>query len=135
VVSKDSVDPNETADIYLAQIIQNFRQDSNHPDFTIISTDTKNSKLAGIPGYELLYSNKEPTSDSILLNDEVGTVIDGKAYCVTYTAAESRYPIYKPAINQMFDSLIIYLRSELKSTGQNKNIAGIPINPEDIAET
>jgi hypothetical protein len=136
VVSRDRVSPNDTVDLYLAEIVQDLKPDVNHPGFTLISTDTKDTQLAGNAGYELLYSNRDPSSDNIVLNDEIGTVIGDKVYYVTYTAAEPQYSTYKPAINQMIDSLIIYVTNGTKSTAQpTPSIAGVPIDPGDIAET
>ena len=138
VVSRDHVSPNETVDLYnyLAEVIQDLATRDDLPGFTLILTDIKNTKLAGNAGYELLYSNRDPSSDNVLLNYEIGTIIGDKIYYVTYTATESQYSTYKPIINQMVDSLIIFVSNETKSTAQPKsNIAGVAINPGDVAET
>jgi eukaryotic-like serine/threonine-protein kinase len=96
---------NETIDTYLAEDIQNYRQNPDYPNFTLISSDTKNTMFAGIPGYELLfsYANNYTTG----LSKEIGTILGDKACSVVYDSVLSQYSINEPVLNPMIDSLVI----------------------------
>jgi hypothetical protein len=90
---------------YLAEDIQNYRQNPDYPNFTLISSDTKNTMFAGIPGYELLfsYANNYTTG----LSKEIGTILGDKACSVVYDSVLSQYSINEPVLNPMIDSLVI----------------------------
>jgi len=96
---------NETLDTYLAETIQNYRQNPNFPNFTVISSDTKNTMFVGIPGYEILYTYT--SNGTIYLQKEIGAILGDKAYAVTYNSILSQYSVNEPALNPMIESLVI----------------------------
>jgi hypothetical protein len=152
-VSRDTINQNETPSVYLAEIIQTYRQDPYIPDFTLISTDTQNTQLAGLPAYQLIYTNRVLTNSSnssntgiggsnagvegIFLNQEIGTIVGNDVYYITYNAPVSKFSLYQEAINEMIASLQIQISSLTPNGGGaaqiNSNITKL-LPPEDSSE-
>ena len=123
-ISVISVKPNTTLDAYLGNTIQSYR--AAFPNFTLIS-NTKNFILAGNPGYEIKYSfDSKPYT---VLAIEIGTIIDGKLYQISYLADAKQYDSFLPNINKMIGSLIININ---KSTTIGQT-ALKDLTPQDIA--
>jgi hypothetical protein len=101
----DNSPGNETIDTYLAEDIQNYRQNPDYPNFTLISSDTKNTMFAGIPGYALLFSYVD--NGTMRLSKETGTILGDKAYSIVYDSVLSQYSLNEPVLNPMIDSLVI----------------------------
>jgi hypothetical protein len=101
----DNSPGNETIDTYLAEDIQNYRQNPDYPNFTLISSDTKNTMFAGIPGFGLLFSYAD--NDTMRLSKETGTILGDKAYSIVYDSVLSQYSLNEPVLNTMLDSLVI----------------------------
>jgi S1-C subfamily serine protease len=135
-VSHDTINQNETPSVYLAEIIQTYREDPSTPDFTLISTDTQNTQLAGLPAYQLIYTNRVPINttnsgsgsghsnagvEGIFLNQEIGTIVGNDVYYITYNAPVSKFSLYQDAINEMIASLQIRI-SSLTPTGGGAQI-------------
>jgi hypothetical protein len=117
---------NETLDTYLAEDIQNYRQNANFPNFTLISSDTKNTIFAGIPGYEVLYTYTN--NGTMILQKEIGAILGDKAYAVTYDSILSQYSVNEPALNPMIESLVIDV-PQLNQTSTSSRINNATTSP------
>ncbi len=97
-----------TSSTYLAILIQNYR--TQLKDFTLLSSDFTSAQLAGIPDYEILYT-QTGDQDEVILTRQLGSVIPGtaSAYQITYSAEVSQYPHYEQDVNTMIDSLELHL--------------------------
>jgi hypothetical protein len=117
---------NETLDTYLAETIQNYRQNPNFPNFTVISSDTKNTIFAGIPGYEILYTYTN--NDTMYLQKEIGAILGDKAYAVTYNSILSQYSVNEMALNPMIESLVINV-PQLNQTSMSSRVNNATTSP------
>ena len=98
-----------TPSTYLARLIQNYR--TQLKDFTLISSDLNSVQLAGIPGYEILYTFSGD-NDEVILTRQLGAVIPGTstAYQITYSAEVTEYPGSEDNLNTMIDSIELNLK-------------------------
>ena len=101
---------NATPSTYLARLIQNYR--TQLKDFTLLSTDLNSIQLAGIPGYEILYTYTGD-NDEVILTRQLGAVIPGTttAYQITYSAEVSEFPGSEDSANAMIDSMELHLNN------------------------
>jgi hypothetical protein len=97
-----------TPSTYLARLIQNYRTQLR--DFTLISSNLNSIQLAGIPGYEILYTFTGD-NDEVILTRQLGAVIPGTAtaYQITYSAEVSEFPGSEDTANKMIDSIELHL--------------------------
>jgi serine/threonine-protein kinase len=77
---------------------------SNYSNFKVIDSKTTDKGItpSGNPAYQIVYTyslNGVPTKGI-----EVGTVLNGKAYFLTFEAPVSNYDSSTPIIQQMIDS-------------------------------
>lgn len=109
IVGVDYFNFETTPSTYLARLIQNYR--TQLKDFTLISSDLKSVQLAGIPGYEILYTFSGD-NDEVILTRQLGAVIPGTstAYQITYSAEVTEYPGSEDNLNTMIDSIELNLK-------------------------
>ena len=126
----DSIRPNTTLDVYLANTIQSYRDNpTDLPNFTLIS-NTKNIMLAGNPGYKISYSyDFRPNT---VLGVEIGTIMDDKVYQITYLADAKQYDNFLLNMNKMIESLRINIHGPNTIGGSASTILK-DLTPQDIA--
>jgi hypothetical protein len=109
-VNRDIFDINHSMDTYLAEIIQYYKNIISN--FTLISSDTFYTTLAGNPAYALLYSENEDETGLMFLTKEIGTIIGDTdmVYYVVYNAPIGYYANNEQIANQIIDSLEIHIR-------------------------
>jgi PsbP-like protein len=103
-ISTDIISQTQDENVYLAEVIQSYRQD---PTFTVIKTITNGSMLADQPGYELLYTTTNNDTGSIILSDEIGVLFAESVVYITYSADVKGYGVFRPIADQMVNSLKI----------------------------
>lgn len=108
IVGVDYFNFNATPTTYLARLMQNYR--TQLEDFTLLSSDLNFGQLAGIPGYEVLYTYTVDSGE-VILTRQLGSVIPGtaSAYQITYSAEVSEFPQYEEVVNRMIDSVELHL--------------------------
>lgn len=91
---------------YLNDSIDSFMQDPTYRDFQVLSSNTGNFSLAGVPAYSLeaTYTNADFGPQHLL---EVGTIIDNKGYFIQYQADPPVYRTYFPIVERMIESFEI----------------------------
>src|SRR6478672_1966350 len=109
IVGVDYFNFEATPSTYLARLIQNYR--TQLKDFTLLSSDLNSVQLAGIPGYEILYTYTG-NNDEVILTRQLGAVIPGTstAYQITYSAEVTEYPGSEDNLNTMIDSIELNLK-------------------------
>jgi hypothetical protein len=91
---------------YLNDSIDSFIEDPTYTDFQVLSSNTGNFSLAGMPAYSLeaTYTNADFGPQHLL---EVGTIIDNKGYFIQYQADPPVYRTYFPIVERMIESFEI----------------------------
>jgi hypothetical protein len=74
-------------------------------DFNVIESNS-NITLSGYPAYKIVWT-EEITEGIIIKVMEIGTIIDGSVYVITFRAEVEKYYDYLPVIEKMIDSLKI----------------------------
>ena len=74
-------------------------------DFNLISSDTKNNILSGLPTYKSIYTYSD--ENTIFKDMEIGTIKGDKTYILTYEAGANEYDKYLPIAQQLIDTFQI----------------------------
>lgn len=120
-ISTDSISQTQDENVYLAEIIQSYRED---PTFTVIKTTTNDSMLADQPGYELLYTSTDNNTRSVVLSDEIAVLFREVVVYITYSANVIEYAVYRPIADQMINSLKIDINQTNETQGSKSNSLG-----------
>lgn len=111
VLSRNLINEDDTLDVYTAKKIQSYKQDPEYLSFSVISTNLEGEFL-GMPAYEILYTTVNPHGGTdIVLNREIGTMIENQVYYITYSALISRYSEFLPIVEKMVKSVKLDLPS------------------------
>jgi eukaryotic-like serine/threonine-protein kinase len=78
---------------------------SNNPGIAITENQNQGVTLANYNAYKLTYTRKEGECNLQIM--EIGTVRNGKAYFITYTAESAKYSEYLPTAEAMIQSFQI----------------------------
>lgn len=76
----------------------------NHPDFKLI--ESSESTLAGNRAHKIVF-NATDNNGNERTSMQIWTLIDSKAYIITYKAEPKNYTKYLPTIIKMIDSFQI----------------------------
>jgi eukaryotic-like serine/threonine-protein kinase len=88
---------------YLARITNDY--DARLKDFKVIESNTNSSIFVSKPAYKLVFTDEE---DEIHYKTmEIGTIIGGKVYLLSYAAQEEQYSDHLPTVQKMIDSFKI----------------------------
>jgi eukaryotic-like serine/threonine-protein kinase len=91
---------------YLTRITNDYK--AKLKEFKVIESNT-NSILAGKPAYKLVFTDEE---DEIYYKTmDIGTIIGGKVYSLSYVAQREQYSDYLPTVQKMINSLKIMTTS------------------------
>ncbi|MBD2298646.1 serine/threonine-protein kinase [Nostoc sp. FACHB-190] len=94
---------------YKNTILEQIKQ--NYPQAKITDATQPTTTLSQYNAYKLTYSHKEYQCQSQVL--EIGTVREGNAYYITYTAEQKEYNRYLPLVEAMINSFEIKTQSNL----------------------
>lgn len=135
-VSWVSVDPfagnNVTSNDYLAKSIEYLR--GINYDFKVIDSKTtdKGIMLSGSPAYQMVYTYSINGTTPVK-GMEVGTILDGKAYFLTFETLPSKYDSNLPIIQQMLDTFQLHPSSPQTRPSPTDSIdtnASLQIDPQ-----
>jgi hypothetical protein len=109
-INRAIFDTKHSIDTYLAETIQSY--DNLFNNFTLISSDSFYTKLAGNPGYTLLYSENQDDTGLMFLTKVIGTIIGDTdmVYYVEYNAPIGYYANNEQIANQIIDSLEFHIQ-------------------------
>jgi hypothetical protein len=85
------------------------QSDANLPGFKPVQVNTTNYFISGQPAFKMTFTmtstpSEEPHEGKGM---QAGIISGGKMYLLIYTVDESKYDIYLPAVQKMFDSFYI----------------------------
>jgi eukaryotic-like serine/threonine-protein kinase len=89
------------------------QSDANLPGFKPVQVNTTNYFISGQPAFKMTFTmtstpSEEPHEGKGM---QVGIMSGGKMYLLIYTVDESKYDIYLPVVQKMFDSFQIITTS------------------------
>jgi hypothetical protein len=104
-VQKADLTSSFTPDQYLNSLMRGDVADSkDFPDMRFTTNTTGNVVLAGVPGFLLNGTFRDPSSDALQEFTNIGTIIGDKEYSVIYYSPAQTYPVYSTVYLQMIKS-------------------------------
>jgi hypothetical protein len=110
VVSIDDL-PNEQMSLaeYGNQIVANLK--SSEMNFKLIDSDITDVTLDGSPAYKFIYTETIPAGDGYpalsVMSMEIGTIVNNKAYVLTFVAETDKFSDLLPTVQTMIGSFKI----------------------------